>query len=122
MYFSGSMEQETVSIDHDNNKNCIEAGRIKVNRLYRTAFIDDVEIDLTTVEFEMLLYFAENANRIVNRDELYRELLNSEYDGLDRCIDLRISRLRKKLGDSARRPRLIKSIRSEGYLLAASLE
>ena len=102
------------------NHDCIEIGGIKVNRLDRTACIDDVEIDLTTVEFEMLLYLVENANRIVSRDELYRELLNSEYDGLDRCIDLRISRLRKKLGDSARRPRLIKSIRFEGYFLAAN--
>ena len=55
---------------------------------------------------------------MIGRDQLYQELHGVRYDGLDRSIDLRVSRLRKKLGDDPVQPRRIKSIRGVGYLLA----
>ena len=68
--------------------------------------------------FDLLLYLAHRSGQTVSRDALYKDVRGIEYDGLDRSIDLRIARLRRKLGDDAKHPALIKSVRGEGYLLA----
>jgi DNA-binding response OmpR family regulator len=59
-----------------------------------------------------------NAGSVIGREQLYQELHGVQYDGLDRSIDLRVSRLRKKIGDDPNHPRRIKSVRGVGYLLA----
>jgi two-component system response regulator RstA len=76
------------------------------------------DIRLTWAEFDLLWYLANNAGRAVSRDELFRRLLRVEYNGLDRTIDVRVSRLRRKLETDPRTPRIIQSVRSEGYCLA----
>lgn len=86
----------------------------------RVARLDGELLDLTTAEFDLLLLLAGHAGEVLPRDEIYRELRGIEYDGLDRSVDLRVVRLRKKLGDDARQPRLLKSVRGIGYLLARS--
>ncbi|MCC7337000.1 MAG: response regulator transcription factor [Pirellulaceae bacterium] len=75
-------------------------------------------IELSTAEFDLLTYLARRAGQVVPRKEIYLELLEIPYDGLDRSIDLRVSRLRRKLGDDPNTPERIKSIRGVGYLLA----
>jgi DNA-binding response OmpR family regulator len=84
----------------------------------RTVTVEDKQIDLTTAEFDLLWLLAKSAGKAIPRDDLYQELHGVRYDGLDRSIDLRVSRLRKKLGDDPIHPQRIKSIRSVGYLLA----
>ncbi len=76
------------------------------------------EISLTCAEFDLLWVLASHAGRIISRDELHQEIFRLAYDGLDRSIDLRISRLRKKLSDNSKEPNIIKTIRNKGYLLA----
>jgi DNA-binding response OmpR family regulator len=94
-------------------------GHLSLNRMSRIVSVDDLEIALTTAEYELLVYFATHAGKVVSRDELFQQVLGMEYNGLDRTIDLRVSRLRRKLGDLGEHPSLIKSIRSEGYILAS---
>ena len=84
----------------------------------RSVSIDGVSIDLTTAEFDLLWLLAQNSGKVIPRDELYLQLHGVRYDGLDRSIDLRVSRLRKKIGDDPVQPQRIKSVRSVGYLLA----
>ena len=55
---------------------------------------------------------------VVTRDQIFEKVIGMPYDGLDRSADLRITRLRKKLGDDGKQPARSKSIRSVGYLLA----
>lgn len=76
-------------------------------------------IDLTTAEFEMLWLLAQRAGKVLSRKEIFEALNGFPYDGLDRSVDLRISRLRRKLGDDSTKPERIKSIRGTGYLLSA---
>lgn len=76
------------------------------------------EIPLTCAEFDLLWVLASHAGRIISRDELHQEIFRLAYDGLDRSIDLRISRLRKKLSDNSKEPNIIKTVRNKGYLLA----
>jgi two-component system, OmpR family, response regulator len=73
-------------------------------------------------EFRLLKVLLERPNRALNRDQLLTLTQGRETDPLDRSIDLHVSRLRQKLGDDARAPKLIKTLRNEGYLLAADVK
>lgn len=84
----------------------------------RTVSIGDKLVSLTSTEFDLLWYLATRAGQVVKRTELYSELVGLPYDGLDRSIDLRVSRLRRKLGDDSASPTRIKSVRGVGYILA----
>ena len=75
------------------------------------------EISLTSGEFELLAILVKSNGIPVNRDVLYQQLRGIEYDGIDRSIDLRVSSLRKKLGDDITPYRYIKTVRGKGYLL-----
>ena len=95
-------------------------GRLTIDGLSRSAAFDGASLDLTTAEFDLLQLLAMSPGTIFSRDTLYRELRGMEWDGLDRSIDLRIARLRKKLGDDGKTPHIIKSVRGKGYLLVAN--
>jgi two-component system OmpR family response regulator/two-component system response regulator RstA len=96
----------------------IEVNGLLVDSSSRIVHVDGLPIDLTTAEFDLLWLLARNAGSVISRNDLYQNLHGLRYDGLDRSIDLRVSRLRKKLGDDPIHPRRIKSVRGVGYLLA----
>lgn len=96
----------------------LTCGSLCIDQGTREARVDGRMLELTTVEFELLHYLAEHAGQVVNRNQISRDLRGIEWDGLDRTIDIRITRLRRKLGDCAKSPEVIKSVRGEGYLLA----
>lgn len=85
----------------------------------RDVWLELQKITLSTHEFELLLILAGQAGTILNRDYLFKKLYNREYDGLDRTMDVRISQLRKKLGDNTEEPYRIKTIWGKGYLFVA---
>jgi two-component system OmpR family response regulator len=78
---------------------------------------DGVVVPLSTGEFRLLKLLAEHANNVLSRDQLIETLAQREADPLDRTVDVMISRLRRRLGDDAREPELIKTVRNEGYML-----
>ena len=80
-----------------------------------------VMISLSGAEFRLLRIFLEHPNRVLNRDQLLNLAKGREADPFDRSIDLQVSRLRQKLGDDAKSPQLIKTVRSEGYVLVAEV-
>lgn len=94
-----------------------ELGKLHIDCASRCVWMGEKEVSLSTSEFDLLRFLAERAGEIVTRDSIYQELLGRSFDGLDRTIDLRVSKLRKRLGDSASAPRILKSIRGSGYLL-----
>jgi DNA-binding response OmpR family regulator len=96
----------------------MEVGNILIDSENRTVRLDGQPVNLTTAEFDLLWLLAANAGKVVGRDQMYLELVGLPYDGLDRSIDLRVSRLRKKIGDDPNDPQRIKSVRAVGYLLA----
>lgn len=100
------------------SKTQMDVNGLRINRSSRQVFLDDVLIELTTAEFELLWLLAKHAGEDVKRQYIYEQLLGLAYDGQDRSIDLRISRLRKKLGDDPTHPARIKSVRGVGYILA----
>ena len=83
---------------------------------------DGVVITLSAGEFRLLHLLAESPNRILSRDQLMDALAGRDAGPFDRTIDVMISRLRRRLNDDARDPELIKTVRSEGYILATRVE
>lgn len=95
-----------------------EYGRFKIDADSRTVWIDDKTIEVSTHEFDVLWLLTENAGVVMSRDDLVNALRGIEYDGFNRSVDVLISRLRKKLGDSSQKPRKIKTIWGKGYMFA----
>ncbi len=83
---------------------------------------DGVVVDLSGVEYKILRVFVEHPNRVLSRDQLLELTQGREASAFDRAIDVQIGRLRRKLDDDAREPRLIKTVRNEGYVLAVAVE
>lgn len=81
-----------------------------------------VVITLSAGEFRLLHVLAETPNCVFSRDQLTDVLAGRDASPFDRTIDVMISRLRRRLNDDARDPQLIKTVRSEGYMLAARVE
>ena len=73
------------------------------------------DVDLTAAEFELLRALMERGGRVVGREALVRALHGLDADVYDRSVDMLVSRLRRKLGDDASRPRLIRTVRGAGY-------
>jgi DNA-binding response OmpR family regulator len=72
---------------------------------------------LTPVEFDLLATLARGRGRVRTREALLDEIRDRNYDVFDRSIDVHISSLRKKLGDDAKEPRYIRTVRSAGYMM-----
>ena len=83
---------------------------------------DGVVINLSQGEFRLLHLLAETPNCVFSRDQLAEALAGRDAGPFDRTIDVMISRIRRRLNDDARDPQLIKTIRSEGYMLVARVE
>lgn len=96
----------------------IRVGGLFIDTASRTLTLNDKDINLSSHEFDLLALLASQAGTPLNREQLVSQMRGIEYDGLDRSIDISISRLRKKLGDIASAPERIKTIRGKGYLLA----
>jgi two-component system response regulator RstA len=92
-------------------------GALRISETSREVWLGDQPVPLTTQEFELLSLLAHRAGELVSRDEVFRTMRGIDYDGLDRSIDGRVSKLRRKLGDDAAAPTRIKTVWGKGYLL-----
>jgi DNA-binding response OmpR family regulator len=97
----------------------IVVGPLRINIDARAAVLDDTSLALTPVEFDLLASLAKARGRVKTREALLDEIRDRNYDVFDRSIDVHISSLRKKLGDDAKSPRFIRTLRSAGYMLVA---
>ena len=98
----------------------LQFGTLKIIRDSRVVSRNETTIDFTTTEFDLLWLLATHAGDILSRDLISETLTGVEYDGLDRSIDIRISRLRKLLHDDPSKPKGIKTVRGQGYLFVAN--
>ncbi len=95
----------------------LQLGGLRISEASREVWLQGRPIPLTTQEFELLSLLARRAGELVSRDEVFRNIRGIDYDGLDRSIDGRVSKLRRKLGDDAAAPMRIKTVWGKGYLL-----
>ncbi len=98
---------------HEHRK--LRFGGLLLDTAARSVRMNDEEVTLSSNEFDLLLYLATHPGEIQSRDKLYLQLYRREYDGVDRTLDVRISHLRRKLGDTGE-PERIKTVWGHGYL------
>lgn len=95
-------------------------GTLSIDPISRDVVLEDEVVPLSTSDFDLLWMLASRAGEILGRESLLKALRGVDYDGMDRSIDVAISRLRKKLGDNPAEPFRIKTIRHRGYLFSLS--
>jgi two-component system response regulator RstA len=93
-------------------------GTLSIDPINRQVLLSGELIALSTADFDLLWELATHAGQIMDRDALLKNLRGVSYDGMDRSVDVAISRLRKKLLDNATEPYRIKTVRNKGYLFA----
>ena len=91
-------------------------GSLRISRTSQRVLLEGEAVELTTNEFEMLWLLAANAGTVMDRSTILKVLRGVNYDGLDRSVDVAVSRLRRKLGDNATPPERIKTVWGQGYL------
>ena len=97
-------------------------GELSIDASSRRVQLNQEAIQLSTAEFDLLYLLAQHAGNILSRDDILKHLRGIGYDGSDRSIDLRVSRLRKKLSDEVScDTQRIKTIRGSGYLFASNV-
>ena len=105
--------------EQDGKEAMITAGELTLDSGKREVKLRGRTLEFTSAEFDLLWLLAESKGEIVEREVLHKKIFRLEYDGLDRNIDIRVSRLRKKLNDDPKHPEIIKTVRGKGYILAS---
>jgi DNA-binding response OmpR family regulator len=95
----------------------LHLGPLHIQPASRTVALGDKPLQLTPVEYDLLLSLAHAVGRIKTREQLLEEIRARNYEVYDRTIDVHISALRKKLGDDPKNPRFIRTVRTAGYSL-----
>ena len=93
---------------------------LKINKIKEEVELDKSRIALSTSEFEALLLFANNSNKVLDREFLVENLRGITWQTYDRSVDVLVSRLRNKLGETPARTRFIKTIHGVGYKFIAT--
>lgn len=97
----------------------IQFGDLVIDKTSRIVKLNETEIVLTSHEFELLWLLASNAGEVLSREHVHQHMIGRQYDGLDRTVDVRVSRIRKKLGDNSDKPYRIKTVWGQGYLFVS---
>lgn len=92
-------------------------GGIELDIAARTATLDGAELELTRKEFDLLVYLAENLGTVVSRSDILAEVWRQPFGGNDKTIDVHVSWLRKKLGETAAKPHYLHTVRGVGMRL-----
>ena len=100
----------------------LRVGRLVLDCDALSATLDGHALALTSYEFSLLRVFAEHPGRVLSRERLLELAKGNADEAFDRSIDVRVSRLRQKLGDDSRQPRMLKTIRGSGYVLTPGEE
>ncbi len=95
----------------------VVVGALRIDPGARVATLSDEALDLTRMEFDLLLALARSAGRVLSRDQLLHASAGRDHEYFDRSVDVHISSLRRKLGDEPETPKHIKTVRGIGYML-----
>ncbi|MDP9869553.1 MULTISPECIES: response regulator transcription factor [Streptosporangium] len=102
------------SRDDDAETGPVRVGGLLIEQAGREASLDGVRLDLTPKEFDLLHYLAVRPGQVVTKRELLTEVWRMAYGGADKTVDVHLSWLRRKLGESAQRPRYLQTVHGVG--------
>ena len=100
----------------------IEIGPLRLDRARRAAVLDGEELELTRKEYELLELLMSEAGSVITRERLIDEVWDVNWFGSTKTLDVHVSGLRRKLGDSAESPRFIHTVRGVGFRFAGREE
>ena len=103
----------------DELRETIEVGELSIDPQAREAKLSDRDLELTRKEFDLLLYLAERAGTVIGKRELLAEVWRQPYGGADKTVDVHLSWVRRKLGESAAQPVYLHTVRGVGVKLTA---
>ncbi|WP_077214213.1 response regulator transcription factor [Bacillus dakarensis] len=103
--------------DPAEEEDSLQISKLKIYPNSYEAYFNDVLLELTPKEFELLLYLAKNKGRVLTRDQLLSAVWNYDFAGDTRIVDVHISHLRDKIEINSKKPVFIKTIRGLGYKL-----
>jgi len=94
----------------------LQFGQLRIDTVGRAVSLRGQAVALSDAEFDLLVCLAERAGEIQSRAALFKHLYGRDYDGVERMLDVRISHLRRKLGEDADNSERIKTVWGQGYL------
>lgn len=97
----------------------LSVGGLRVDRATRVATLDGAALDLSRMEFDLLAYLVDRAGRVVSKRQLMTDVWQQPYGGADKTVDVHLSWLRRKLGETAAAPRYLHTVRGVGVKLVA---
>ena len=92
-----------------------EDGGVRIDAQARRAYMNDEELQLTAKDFDLLRVLVREQGKVVSREQLMREVWETQWFGSTKTLDMHVSVLRRKLGDDATRPRYINTVRGVGF-------
>ncbi|WP_418895887.1 response regulator transcription factor [Sporosarcina cyprini] len=101
--------------DSGRPESTLTSGPIKVHPEQYEAYLHEEPLEFTPKEFELLVYFIKNKNRVLTRDQLLSAVWNYDFAGDTRIVDVHVSHLREKIEENTRKPVFIKTVRGIGY-------
>lgn len=102
---------------HSNTNHQRKFGQLEIDKSARSVNLFGNPVELTSHEFELLWLLSETPGEPLHRDIIHEKMIGREYDGLDRTVDVRMSRLRKKLNDDTKKPYRLVTVWGKGYML-----
>ena len=104
-------------VGREQGQDVVEVGPLRIQPAAREVTLDGAPLDLSPKEFDLLLVLAERVDEVVTKRELLAEVWREPWGGSERTVDVHVSWLRKKLGESAAEPRFIRTIHGVGVKL-----
>ena len=107
----------TLYNDVENKKDVIEINGLTIDKDEHKCLLYDKEIELTPLEFEILLYLADNRGKVISSEELFEKVWKEKYFDSNNTVMVHIRRIREKLGEDTKKPKFIKTVWGVGYKL-----
>ena len=103
------------SADSTDEKSILRSGPLTIYTEQYETYLEEEKLEFTPKEFELLVYFIRNKNRVLSRDALLSAVWNYDFAGDTRIVDVHVSHLREKIEENTKKPVYIKTVRGIGY-------
>ena len=111
------LRRYTLYNEGENKKDLIEINGLTIDKDEHKCMLYDEEIDLTPIEFDILLYLANNKGKVISSEELFENVWKEKYFDSNNTVMVHIRRIREKLREDTKKPKFIKTVWGVGYKL-----
>src|SRR5699024_9559815 len=109
--------RRTKSYNKTQESEFIDVNGLHIDLLSHKVSVYEKEIDITPLEYDILLYLAQNRGRVISSEELFTNIWDEKYLGNNNTVMAHIARLREKMSEDVRKPKFIKTVWGVGYII-----